>query len=648
MRIILTRTSIIHHHEHKQGSPDAPPCSSGTSEAIGFLCPGIRGSLRLLAPCRFDSLREETIPGPGDEKDACVNHDPNTKQELIDELARVKPRISPLERSESERQRVEEALNSSETYFRKIAEKSIVGVYLIQDGLFLYTNPKMAEIFGYEVHELVGGRGPQDVVLDEDWPVVSENLRKRLAGELESINYRFRGTKATGEMVYIEVYGSRTDYQGRPAVIGTILDISERVQAEHDLQMQLHRFQALYHIAMAMTAEHTLAENLALIVDKCRELLQADVSLIAIAEDKLDEMRLYAQSGLRRSRLEKLPGEFLRQRGLGEGPPDPGPDAEAYFKMLKRSGKRTFHGESLVTGLAIPVQIRKSVIGVLCVGSRSKRTFSESEKDVISLLSNIASLEMSRRLAEENLAHSEAQLRFLSAQLLKSQEDQKKRLAQELHDGIGQSLSAIKFKIESFVKQIRENPGSEDVGTLDMLVPMIQGTVEEVQRIAMDLRPFMLDDLGLIATLRWFLREFQNTYSDMKPDSKIGLAEHEIPEPLKIVIFRIIQEGLNNVARHSQAEHVHIALRRRNDRIELLIKDNGVGIEGDSLSRAPRNRRGFGLASMKERTELSGGTFHVESGQGLGTCIRASWPFSTTAKRADRMVHGRGARPDAP
>ncbi len=189
-----------------------------------------------------------------------------------------------------------------------------MGVYLIQDGLFLYTNPKMAETFGYEVHDLVGRKGPQDVVLEEDWPIVSENLRKRIAGEMESINYRFRGTKSSGEMVYIEVYGSRTDYLGRPAVIGTILDISERVHAEHDLQMQLHRFQALYHIAMAMTAEHSLDENLTLIVDKCRELLQTDVSLIAIAEENLERMRLYAQSGFRRARLDRLPAEFLKRR----------------------------------------------------------------------------------------------------------------------------------------------------------------------------------------------------------------------------------------------------------------------------------------------------------------------------------------------
>jgi len=165
-----------------------------------------------------------------------------------------------------------------------------------------------------------------------------------------------------------------------------------------------------------------------------------------------------------------------------------------------------------------------------------------------------------------------------------------------------------------------------------MFVPMIQGTVEEVQRIAMDLRPFILDDLGLIATLGWFLRQFQNTYINMRLEGRIALREDQIPEALKIVIFRITQEALNNVARHSRAEQVRIALEKRKDRIELLIKDNGVGINGDSLSLFSSCGRGFGLAGMKERTELSGGTFHLDTGPRLGTSIRASWPVRNRAR----------------
>jgi signal transduction histidine kinase len=113
----------------------------------------------------------------------------------------------------------------------------------------------------------------------------------------------------------------------------------------------------------------------------------------------------------------------------------------------------------------------------------------------------------------------------------------------------------------------------------------------------------------------------------MKAESKIGVQENEIPESLKIVIFRIVQEAMNNVARHSRAEHVQVILRKRKARIELLIKDDGVGVDDDSVSLSSSCRRGFGLASMKERTELSGGEFHLDAEPGLGTSITASWPF---------------------
>ncbi|MCL5421159.1 MAG: PAS domain S-box protein, partial [Nitrospirae bacterium] len=131
-----------------------------------------------------------------------------------------------------ERRHAEEALRESENKFRDLAEKSIVGVYLIQDGVFRYANSRLAEIFGYTIYELIDKRGPEDLVLPEDWPIVEENLRKRISGEIESINYDFRGITKDKEIIYVEVYGSKTVYRGRPAVIGTLLDITERNRAE--------------------------------------------------------------------------------------------------------------------------------------------------------------------------------------------------------------------------------------------------------------------------------------------------------------------------------------------------------------------------------------------------------------------------------
>lgn len=126
------------------------------------------------------------------------------------------------------RTQIEATLQESEKKFRTLADKSVAGIYLVQDDKFRYVNPVLAEIFGYAVEEITDRMGPMDLVQPDDWPVVRENLRKRLAGETESIHYNFRGIRKNRELLYVEVYGSRTIYQGQPAVIGTLLDVTER------------------------------------------------------------------------------------------------------------------------------------------------------------------------------------------------------------------------------------------------------------------------------------------------------------------------------------------------------------------------------------------------------------------------------------
>jgi PAS domain S-box-containing protein len=231
-----------------------------------------------------------------------------------------------------------------------------------------------------------------------------------------------------------------------------------------------------------------------------------------------------------------------------------------------------------------------------------------------------------RKGVEEALRESEKELRLLSGQLLTAQEQERGRIARELHDGIGQSLSAIKFRIEDALGQMGKDLTESSINSLNSLIPVIQSTVEEVRRITMDLRPATLDDLGILATIGWFCREFQETYANVKIEKEIGIAETDIPESLKTVIFRVVQEALNNVAKHSGAESVAIFLTKRNDTIELTIEDNGRGFDLKETLHVDDSQRGFGLVSMRERTELSGGSFSLESVRREGTTVRASWP----------------------
>jgi signal transduction histidine kinase len=139
----------------------------------------------------------------------------------------------------------------------------------------------------------------------------------------------------------------------------------------------------------------------------------------------------------------------------------------------------------------------------------------------------------------------------------------------------------------------------------------------------MNLRPSVLDDLGILATFNWFCREFQKIYSHVQIHRHIRIEEREIPEPLKIVIFRILQEGMNNFAKYGQGDSVFLSLGKIARTIQLEIRDNGVGFNPETI------HRGLGLTSMRERTELSGGTFTIESAKGQGTKITAIWPIST-------------------
>ena len=224
-----------------------------------------------------------------------------------------------------------------------------------------------------------------------------------------------------------------------------------------------------------------------------------------------------------------------------------------------------------------------------------------------------------RKQMEGALMESEKELRLLSTQLLATQENERKWVAQELHDSIGQSLVAVKFALERKISQ--SGTGHTPPGiSLEDILSMVQNGVEETRRIMTNLRPSILDDLGILATVNWFCREFQKVYPHIQIQRQIEVQEQEVPDRLKIVIFRILQEAMNNIAKHSRANTVGLGLARKNDRMILRIQDNGVGFEPENCP------KGLGLSSMKERTQLSGGIFILESGPGKGTLLEVRWP----------------------
>jgi signal transduction histidine kinase len=224
--------------------------------------------------------------------------------------------------------------------------------------------------------------------------------------------------------------------------------------------------------------------------------------------------------------------------------------------------------------------------------------------------------ELERRVEERT-----AEVRFLSSRLLEAQEEERRRIAIDLHDGIGGLLSAIKYKTEA----------AQRVNDLGEVVSLLQRAIEECRRIQMDLRPPLLDDLGLLATFNWLIREFQKGTPGLKVEGQFQVEEQAIPAALRTVIFRITQEALNNIAKYSGADWMLLSLRKTNGTLVLVVRDNGRGFEIEKALAKEGTERGFGLASMRERSELSGGTFSIESSPGQGTVVQVSWPEKTGA-----------------
>ncbi len=230
--------------------------------------------------------------------------------------------------------------------------------------------------------------------------------------------------------------------------------------------------------------------------------------------------------------------------------------------------------------------------------------------------------ELELRLAEN--ARSRADLRELSARLLKAQESERRTLARELHDEVGQSLTAI--LMETGGAECAESPERvrEHLASIRSLA---EKTVNQVRDIALLLRPSMLDDFGLAPALNWHAREMAKR-SGMRIHLAADDAVNDISEEHKTCIYRLVQEALNNAARHAGARTVEVSVRREQGQVVCEIRDDGVGFDA-------ANTRGMGLLGMEERVNRLGGSFLVTSQPGRGALIRAVLPLMAFAERME-------------
>jgi signal transduction histidine kinase len=229
-----------------------------------------------------------------------------------------------------------------------------------------------------------------------------------------------------------------------------------------------------------------------------------------------------------------------------------------------------------------------------------------------------------REGAEEALRTSRNELAALSAQLIRAQEEERKRIAVELHDSVGQSLSAVKYTLERGIQMLRQPRLGNVDSVLQLAVRRLQETAESIRAISLNLRPKILDDLGAASAVQWFCRDFAEIYPSIIVHTALTARDQDVPDRLATVVYRCLQELLNNVAKHANARNVWVLLEREGQVLTLEVRDNGVGLEHAT---AESRRHGTGLRNLRERAEMTGGKFRCMPAPGSGTFTQLTWPL---------------------
>jgi signal transduction histidine kinase len=298
-----------------------------------------------------------------------------------------------------------------------------------------------------------------------------------------------------------------------------------------------------------------------------------------------------------------------------------------FAKMTPIFPANIVNQESFLDLFGFPIQMFRAVTAVAAAlfVIRFLRAFQvETERKIADLQQ--ARLEESQ---QREILRGELFRRVVAAQ-----EAERQRIARDLHDETGQALTAIGMGLRGLAGKLSAR-NKDALNTLHKLEMLAADSLKELQRLMTDLRPSHLDDLGLSAALRWYASKIQE-HSPLHVRVDIHGEECDLDDAMKITIFRIIQESLNNIIKHAQATHVNIHLHYGEKFVRFSVFDNGIGFDRDEVQQRRTSRPSLGLAGMEERAALLGGTVTVQSRPGYGTEVEAVMPYHPSDANAQR------------
>jgi two-component system, NarL family, sensor histidine kinase UhpB len=474
-----------------------------------------------------------------------------------------------------------------ETYerHRRLVELSPDGIFISQDAGIAFLNPAATRLFGASAPEQILGKSLLEIFHPDSHPLIRERIERLLPGESVPL-VEAKIVRLDGAVTEVEVTGTELEDQQGRAIQVIVRDITERKRAEAALRESEERLTLAFAGAQEGVWDWNLETGAVVYSARWKQML-------GYADEEIE------------------PHVRAWERLLH---PDDSPRAQQLNESVVR-GARTYEGE---------FRLRHKDGHYIHVLSRGFPVRREPEGPVVRIVGTHFDL-TERKQADAERARTE-----LLARLVFAQEDERRRIAREMHDQFGEQLTALGRGIDALKAACGDR---EELRTkVEALEAIAHQLDRDVDQLVWELRPTALDDLGLRAALANYLHDWSARVGISAELHTSGLLDDRLASETETTLYRIAQEALTNVAKHAQAKNVDVILERRSDSVLLIVEDDGVGFEPPPTN-GGRSARGFGLLGMQERAALVGASLQIESAAGKGTTVLVRMdaaPRSTT------------------
>jgi len=415
------------------------------------------------------------------------------------------------------------------------------------------------------------------------------------------------------------------DSQGKIVeVVELMRDVTDAKRLEKQLKEAHRNLLALNTISSTVSESLELDTILNSALDKVLDLMKGDTGGILLLDEESQTLSYAVHRGLSEEFVRGIAGLRLGEGIAGKvaqlGEPiyvdNISKDSRLTRPVVVKEGLRAF--------ASLPLQSKSKVLGVMNIASHSIRRFTPEDIQLLNSIANQIAVAIENAQLYNEVQRKEEIRGELLRLVISTQEEERKRIARGLHDETSQALTSLAVHLESVMASL--SPDAEAVKTrLREIQSLAVQILDEIRKVIYELRPTLLDDLGLVAALEWYAENYLETASITVHLETEG-SERRLPIRTETELFRIIQEAFTNIVRHANAESVSVSLQFGENSVAMYIEDDGKGFDIEEVMRSRHDERGLGLLGMKERAELLGGLLSIQSQPGLGTKIDVEVP----------------------